>query len=938
MVDQSADVCARVKILLDATQDDTALLDGLKSLALSHETSFAACANVWALALYERDPSYFGPFLVAYLDSKQTQVIQALLARAESDGHDDLFGDLYQKIANEKTWNADVIRLARSSLSDETVFRSLQRRENTRSRRQLHEDAALALYRRSPSRFGAFVRAHAQRGWSKRPDEYRRLRREALARGDNELYWALFRAFASDEEWRASVRRLLADKPPANALVEELAQRQPERTASLDVKTLAHLVRTYRRAALPYLERCLTSAPEAFLRWVRKLGDETLYWSIFFLAGTSARWNADLRELLIRPLSDDQLAEALALRTPPEESRRSWRLEWDVAQAIYRRNASFFGPFLDRFAMGGLIALELPQRIHAALAAQQDRGTLLREMEALAQAPGFTEHARQWALALYERDPLFFESFLTNHLTSEQGEVIMHLLTRAEAAGNDAFFNALYRKIAREDTWNKELAKLAESSLPDDTVVEMTLRRQVDSGLSLTDKTATALYRRDPARLGGFVREHAQRSWRHKGDEYRQLREAARQRGDDDLHWALFREFASEREWQAEMRHLLTSDTPSERIAAELTKRHPEHLWSVDTGVIANVVERYGHAALPYVEENLTWITRRAAPKLLARIKKLGDEKLYWPIFFKPGDTGQWNEALRGLLAQPLDDQEVAALLALRTPPAQRGRGWVLDQDVALALYRRDARRFAPFLERFTQESYADALFEEAEAARDEDFLDFLCLLLLRRIASWLNSAYPTDAMRQWRKPDMKAQDKMQRAGRMLTTRFDRLAATSPALYVRHAAATLSRIDAYEVWSVKRNLTLNPAFAYLHTQHGEAWLAEPTALRELLESPNIYVQILGLVKLGAGGVDAAARALENLPILRATLLGRAHLGTKKLALRALELAARQGPEYDERILPVIEEAMYLSGKRAPHQQAMVTFVRLRRELAEAQSA
>jgi hypothetical protein len=38
----------------------------------------------------------------------------------------------------------------------------------------------------------------------------------------------------------------------------------------------------------------------------------------------------------------------------------------------------------------------------------------------------------------------------------------------------------------------------------------------------------------------------------------------------------------------------------------------------------------------------------------------------------------------------------------------------------------------------------------------------------------------------------------------------DRLAAESPALYVRHAAAMLSRIDAFEVWSFKRNVTLNP--------------------------------------------------------------------------------------------------------------------------------
>src|SRR5262249_2010343 len=161
----------------------------------------------------------------------------------------------------------------------------------------------------------------------------------------------------------------------------------------------------------------------------------------------------------------------------------------DLAQAIYQRNSSRFGPFLDRFATGGLIALELPKRIQTALSTDQDRGALLHEMETLSHAPGFAESAHVWAPALYEREPLFFEPFLINHVSSEQGEVITQLLTQAEAAGQDTLFNALYRKVAREDAWNKEMTELAESPLPDDTVVEKVLRRQVDNWLSLTDAT-----------------------------------------------------------------------------------------------------------------------------------------------------------------------------------------------------------------------------------------------------------------------------------------------------------------------------------------------------------------------------------------------------------------------------------------------------------------
>src|SRR6476659_9953673 len=108
MIDQSADVSAQAKTLISAPGDDAELLEQLKSLALTHETEFAACASIWAPGLYERNPTFFGPFLVAYLDAKQEEAIKSLLVRAEADGHDELFADLYQKFRDEKSWNTDV--------------------------------------------------------------------------------------------------------------------------------------------------------------------------------------------------------------------------------------------------------------------------------------------------------------------------------------------------------------------------------------------------------------------------------------------------------------------------------------------------------------------------------------------------------------------------------------------------------------------------------------------------------------------------------------------------------------------------------------------------------------------------------------------------------------------------------------------------------------
>src|SRR3990172_1623771 len=339
---------------------------------------------------------------------------------------------------------------------------------------------------------------------------------------------------------------------------------------------------------------------------------------------------------------------------------------------------------------------------------------------------------------------------------------------------------------------------------------------------------------------------------------------------------------------------------------------------------------RGGAAILPYVENNLHWIKRRAEGRLLRAVERLGDETLYWRIFFKVGNPALWNEALRGLLKKPLSNEAFQFELERRTPPEQRWSCWGVEPDVAVEIYRRDRALFRPFLERFVRQPEAK-LFAEAERAQDEEFLDFLSFQLLHR-SSWLAyRAFPPRHARSWWKADEKSKEELDEISRLLVGRLDRLYDQSPETYVRHAANILSRFRAFEVWKFRHDRTYNPAFAYLLDRRREAWHHSPEGVRELLESPNIYVQIIGLEILREGGREAAQRALENLLMLRALLLGRARRGTKRLALECLERAARQGAPFAGRILPVLEEAMDLHGKRAIDERIMVSFVRVRRE-------
>ncbi len=580
----------------------------------------------------------------------------------------------------------------------------------------------------------------------------------------------------------------------------------------------------------------------------------------------------------------------------------------------------------------------LRAQIEQALGSALDRGALLREMDRLAQQPGFSEYADLWAPALYQRDAFFFEAFLLRRLESRHAEIIRTLLPLAEAAKQDALFTGLYRKIVEEAGWNADMFELAQSAQSDEQVLAAIERRDTGNRwFTLGEDVALAFYRRNARLFASFIQRHVHRSWWGRRNTFKRLRDEVKARGDDELSWALFRELAEPSEWEASVKHLLREQVPASAILEELRKRHSSHLWEANTDILGDFVERYGAAVLPYIEENLSWIAHRSGDRLLAAAQKLGDENLYWRIFFKAGNSTKWNDALRELLKLPLSDTDLLLELQRRTPPmTQRWHGWRLEKDVALAFYRRSPNLFRPFLEHFLFEP-DDSLFQEAGRVGDEELLDFLSFWGLRQLARLIYRAFPSAYTQRWLKPDPGTQKRVEILGKMLTDRFDRLYATSPAMYVQHAANILSRFDAFEVWSFARNVEYNPAFAYLFHQHRDAWRRSASGIRELLESPNIYVQIIGLDILAEGGADAAERVIENLPLLRALLLGRAKRNTKRQALCCLEQAARQSAAYAGQIVPLLEEALYFQGKRAIDERVMVAFVRLRHAQAAQQT-
>ncbi|MBA3534893.1 MAG: hypothetical protein H0T73_23530 [Ardenticatenales bacterium] len=580
------------------------------------------------------------------------------------------------------------------------------------------------------------------------------------------------------------------------------------------------------------------------------------------------------------------------------------------------------------------MASKLQQKLKKLFDSKPPPDALSAELHVLASEHGFAECASFWMPTLYQTSPALFQTFMESilHTALWPPAIIASLLQRAEADGQEKVFELLYRsQWHTAEEWNEELLGLVRAPLTDEALLQALQRRMVTHH-AFSEATAMALYRRAPL-FQKLVRDNVPHWWHGDRSGFLALRKAVRQAGDEAWYWELFRAFASREEWAEEINQLLAIQVPPEQIVAELEKRHPSYDRFKQPELVRELIQRYGTSLLPYVQAHLRWLAGGQEERFLQVIHDLGDETLYWQMFFTVGTSDMWNKVLRVLLKELLERDAFFNLIEQRFPRqdrvVQRWQRWQLNRDVALALYQRDPHRAAPLLKPYLHGA-DPALFRAAEEQQDEEFLDFLTLHFMGHLSSLLYRAYPFSHWSQ--QADLKARREIEEVGQIVTARLDRLYTESPEGYVRHAGYILGQVGAYGIWNPKGNREHNPIFIYLMTQHPEAWQHSPAAIQELMESPNIYIQRLALDILGQGSAASAQRVAENLTVFRTLLLNKTRRNSKKKALHCLEEAVRQCPDLGEVILPLLEEAMDFRSKRAIPEHIMVSFVRLRRQL------
>jgi hypothetical protein len=348
-----SDVRQDIERLLGMGLSNESLAEALAPLA--SDPAFAAAADLWAPALFDRDPRFFAPILARNLTAEQATVITALLPRIEAAGQAELFAALYPLAVNEATWNDDLRAQLDARADDADLARAVEWRASVAPQFALKEDLAAALYPRIPQAFDRALLAHVLPGYDWQLEHgrtYTALRQAMQLRHDDAAYWALFRTFATTDEWKVELARLAQQDIPPERIVAELNQRRLDQPMNMDPATLVVFLDRYSAALAPFIDANLDwfgrLQTNMLLDAIERTGDAALFRRVFFRFADVAIWNARIRALLAATPDAATLAEALRRWLPPAQqlAQRTWRLEPDLAVALYQRDPVRFRDFI----------------------------------------------------------------------------------------------------------------------------------------------------------------------------------------------------------------------------------------------------------------------------------------------------------------------------------------------------------------------------------------------------------------------------------------------------------------------------------------------------------------------------------------------------------------------------------------------------------------
>lgn len=204
---------------------------------------FGTLSPVWGPRLYRRDRVFWRPFILQYLSiyerfgiiswKRNAPELDPWLESVDASGDVELFRRLYNWKLDSSyrtfadslpRWKSDVLNAFRNAATGPARSQVLTKYS---SWRHLDEATAIALYAVDPQLARPFILKHLPEGsWSGGRKLWRQL--SERARGDEELFFALFRRQASLDEWRREIAAISESVADPAALVEQLRKRHLE--------------------------------------------------------------------------------------------------------------------------------------------------------------------------------------------------------------------------------------------------------------------------------------------------------------------------------------------------------------------------------------------------------------------------------------------------------------------------------------------------------------------------------------------------------------------------------------------------------------------------------------------------------------------------------------------------------------------------------------
>lgn len=549
---------------------------------------------------------------------------------------------------------------------------------------------------------------------------------------------------------------------------------------------------------------------------------------------------------------------------------------------------------------------------------ESDRKVVLKEVEILRTAPTFNDYADIWAPGLYKLDPVFFKSFIKYNLRRDlhrNKPFMKELLSLADNQKDFDLYQWLYPFIYNQKKWNEELknsCNLSDTKLFEESIEKLTL----NNFWTIDEPVAVALYKKNPSAVKQIILSALPFRWGNQSM-LKELRKLVKENKDEALYFSLYKRLGNINDWLEAIDDLVKAKK-KDNIIEELENITLENWfgYSQDTiKIFDKVYDNFGKHSLPYLKRHMNFIRfvkQNLKDNFLAKIKQKESENDYMEMFTLICDPKQWLNKIDEILSDKRISK-VTKIYYLHYLSSSGGnvRYYALTEDVALKIFELSPEILIKYFSNNMNNPYPE-LYNRAVATNNQDLEDIIIINALK--------------ITYWR---IQKEKNIQEFHNNIINNLEALRVKSVSEFVKRISIILSRFEAYDIWNLKSLQTKNQLVNYVFTTPNELWLNHPEYIRDLLESPNIFVQIKAFEILKLKDSRVIQPIKTNIDILLATILKRYYKRTLTLLFEVLEYGIVNDPDIARIAMPKLMEALTIRAKKYPRDKIIALLGRLK---------